>query len=85
MSDAVKIALMSNIGSIVAALISGLVVFMVAKMGKKVDGNLSKLATTLQELAEEKARAQGELAGRDYIRQHIEARQDAQAAKEVKL
>jgi hypothetical protein len=83
MTDAIQVALISASGSAVTALIGGFILMKQAKANQilketaeKVDGHLSDFADKMVAAIREKEHAQGELAGRDFTRAHIEERED---------
>ena len=84
MSDAVKISLISGAFSLLGLIATGIIAIMLKGVATKVDGHLSEALSLMTDAVKEKEHALGELQGRDYTREHMENRADAQAAKDVK-
>ena len=72
----VVVATISGASLIIVALIQWRTNKKVDKVIQMVDGTQTAILAELRTLTRESAHAQGELAGRDFITEHIEARQD---------
>ena len=91
MSDAVRISIIGGCFSLASLVVGGFIAYFLKKVISKVDGTQTKMLAANTELSVEVkmltgalANLSGRIQGRDETREHIEARADAQAAKDVK-
>lgn len=86
MTDAVEIALIAAMPPTVVALGAVWLGFInrtkLVDVAHKVDGTQASIIAQIQALTATAAGLDGELKGRDHMREHMEARQDAKDEKE---
>lgn len=86
MTEAVEIALIATTPPTILAIWQVWLGFTnrtkLVDVAKKVDGTQTSIIAQIQALTATAAGLDGELKGRDYVREHMEARQDAKDEKE---